>query len=403
MVVGARRLRHGGGGRVLYTALDDGGEATCSVEQLVLQEYRAAGGWEGLHVETGVHLALFALLLWDLLFDAPPPGAFTSRFQDAPHDLTRDPGEFAAARRVRLDARLSELRAMGGARLAAEVLTAHAAHRGVRCRGLSWERWGERSGELAELAGCLGGASLAAICECFAEDYGGWHGGMPDLIVWQRCRRGEGANGEAGEATTGGGGGDGGGGDSMCGGEGACGEGACGEGACGEGLYGEARLVEVKSPSDSLSDQQRAWIDRLASRGVLIEVCRVLEGQHTEYERLQPSFLPPPPASQPPQSTSQSSPAAMKSPLPTLDAPAAPPPSAVAAPPALVAPATLAAPPNDSRGLTGTALAPFTYKLPEPAPKGSRLRLKRKEPTSASLPAGHRAAGSLAHPVLQKF
>ena len=29
----------------------------------------------------------FALLMWELLFESPPPNAFTSRFQDAPHDL----------------------------------------------------------------------------------------------------------------------------------------------------------------------------------------------------------------------------------------------------------------------------------------------------------------------------
>ena len=75
----------------------------------------------------------------------------------------------------------------GGEAIAAEVLASHAAHKGVRCRGCSWGRWGERGDELAELAGCLGGVALAAICECFAEDYGGWTGGMPDLVVWQRC------------------------------------------------------------------------------------------------------------------------------------------------------------------------------------------------------------------------
>ena len=85
------------------------------VEELVLSIYRDAGGWEGLHVESGVHLALFALLMWGLLFDAPqPPHAFTSRFQDAPHDLCGEDGEFANARRVRLDERLASLRSLHG-------------------------------------------------------------------------------------------------------------------------------------------------------------------------------------------------------------------------------------------------------------------------------------------------
>ena len=197
VVVGARRLRHGGGGRVLYTSVDDaGGAATCTVEELVLSIYRDEGGWEGLHVESGVHLALFALLMWGLLFDAPqPPHAFTSRFQDAPHDLCGEDGEFANARRVRLDERLASLRAMSGEQIDEEVRSSFQERYGTRCRGISWEAWGERSEVLAELAGCLGGIALAAICECFAEDYGGWHGGMPDLIVWQRSSDSSGGNG----------------------------------------------------------------------------------------------------------------------------------------------------------------------------------------------------------------
>ena len=151
-----------------------------------------------MHTETGIHVALFALLMWDLLFDDPPADAFTSRFQDAPHDLSLDGGEFASARQPRLAARLEALRRMSGAEIAAEVRGVHAKQRGVRCRGLSWARWGERGDELAEIAGCLGGRALSAVCECFAEDYRGWHGGMPDLVVWQRRPLEEEARGEGG-------------------------------------------------------------------------------------------------------------------------------------------------------------------------------------------------------------
>lgn len=305
VVVGARRLRHGGGARVLYVPIDDGGgdgcEATCTVEQLVLQEYREVGGWSGMHTETGIHCTLFALLMWDLLFDDAPPDAFTSRFQDAPHDLSLDGGEFVTARAPRLAARLDSLRAADGAQIAEEVRAAHVAHHGVRCRGISWARWGDRAEELAEIAGCLGGEALAAICECFAQDYGGWHGGMPDLVVWQRRD----VSFSAGAAAD----------------------------IDARSSYGEARLVEVKSPSDKLSDQQRAWLHRLASRGVLVEVCRVAEGEPTQTERLRPSFAPPIPLSQPP------------APVPDAPPPMLPPP---------------------------------VYHANKDQPRGSRLRLKRK-------------------------
>jgi len=39
----------------------------------------------------------------------------------------------------------------------------------------------------------------------------------------------------------------------------------------------EARLVEVKGPTDRLSEQQRAWIAAMAAAGMQVEVCKVSE------------------------------------------------------------------------------------------------------------------------------
>ena len=142
---------------------------------------------------------------------------------------------------------------------------------------------------------------------------------MPDLIVWQRCDGG-GAGGD-------------------------CSRDGCVEhsGSTDGGVYGEARLVEVKSPTDKLSDQQRAWIDRLAGRGVRIEVCRVVDSGHTEVEQLRPSFAPPLQVSQPP--------------------------------PAAVLPPDADEPEHESMGAR-----PRVYHLPvvDGRPRGSRLKLKRK-------------------------
>ena len=202
-----------------------------------------------------------------------------------------DAGEFVAARRAAITARLATLSSLHGAAVAEEVLTAWALHRGTRCRGIHWDKWEERGVEhLAELAGCLGGAAVAAVCEAFCEDYAGWRGGMPDLVVWQRrepppeeeplegalgaCNAPEeepfeGASGACNAPEE----------ESLEGASGACNapeeeplEGASG-GTETFHPYGEARLVEVKSPNDKLSEQQRAWIERLSTRGVLVEVC----------------------------------------------------------------------------------------------------------------------------------
>lgn len=41
----------------------------------------------------------------------------------------------------------------------------------------------------------------------------------------------------------------------------------------------EAHLLEVKGPTDRLSEQQRAWIACIAAAGMQIQVCKVVEPQ----------------------------------------------------------------------------------------------------------------------------
>jgi hypothetical protein len=32
---------------------------------------------------------------------------------------------------------------------------------------------------------CVGGLGLAVVCRLLAEDYSGWRGGAPDLLLWR--------------------------------------------------------------------------------------------------------------------------------------------------------------------------------------------------------------------------
>ena len=56
---------------------------------------------------------------------------------------------------------------------------------------------------------CVGPLGLSVICRMLAEDYAGWRGGMPDLLLWRpavSCRgRKEGRDGEEGGEGGGGG------------------------------------------------------------------------------------------------------------------------------------------------------------------------------------------------------
>jgi VRR-NUC domain len=80
-----------------------------------------------------------------------------------------------------------------------------------------------------DIADCVGGAGLAAVCALLAEDYSGWRGGMPDLLLWKPAAR-------------------------------------------------AAKLAEVKGPRDRLSEQQRAWMAALEAAGLQVEVLKVGTG-----------------------------------------------------------------------------------------------------------------------------
>jgi len=224
-VLSARPL-NGGGGRpgVRLEFADPSGGPPLSVEALALAFYATAdgGAWRGVHTEGGVWTTLFGLLLWDVIF-APVPDVFRTPFQDAPLDLGSD--AFQPARAAALDARLAAVADGGGGAL---IASAWGAHRGAWCRGVRWEAWA--LDDLLDIAACLGGVGLAVVCRLLAEDYSGWTGGAPDLLLWRP------SSGPAPPA---------------------------------------ARLVEVKSANDKLSDAQRAWIGALLAAGVDVEVLKV--------------------------------------------------------------------------------------------------------------------------------
>ena len=61
-------------------------------------------GWQGEHCEGGLLRALFALLMWEVLFDGTVPWVFQTRFQAGPLDLGTP--HFFEARKEQITARL---------------------------------------------------------------------------------------------------------------------------------------------------------------------------------------------------------------------------------------------------------------------------------------------------------
>jgi fanconi-associated nuclease 1 len=87
-----------------------------------------------------------------------------------------------------------------------------------------WDRFGLDM--LKDVVTCVGGAGLACMCQCLAEDYAAWISGLPDLLLWNTKMK-------------------------------------------------QARLVEVKGPTDSLSQQQRAWLRIMCISGLDAFVAKV--------------------------------------------------------------------------------------------------------------------------------
>lgn len=155
-------------------------------------------------------------------FSTDVPGVFQTPFQSAPLDLDTD--AFFPARAPAIEARLQEV-ALGQA--CDLIAAAWQAHYGELCRGVSWSRFSLDS--LLDIAECVGGVGLSVVFRLMAEDHAGSSGGLPDLLLWRLSPN------------------------------------------------KEARLLEVKGPTDRLSEQQRAWIACMASAGMQVHVCKVHE------------------------------------------------------------------------------------------------------------------------------
>ena len=172
---------------------------------------------------------LFGLLFADVLLTSPPGvpvrEVFRSDFQSAPLDLHAD--LFLPRRHRAVTSRLDEIRRGAASRL---LTNAWMTHYGAALRDVSWTLLALQ--DLRDVAEGLGASSLADVCALKAEDYGGWSGGAPDLLLWRPA--------DAASATA-----------------------------------AAAKAVEVKSRNDTLSDQQRAWLLALRDAGVAVAVCKV--------------------------------------------------------------------------------------------------------------------------------
>ncbi|XP_061825716.1 fanconi-associated nuclease 1 isoform X2 [Nerophis lumbriciformis] len=203
---------------------DDCSDATviCSVEDLSLAHYRQQGFDQGIHGEGSTFSTLFALLLWDIIFMDGISDVFRNPYQTCPLDLYTDC--FYENRKEAVESRVQLLKEASVETLHAMLEDVWTSQKGKVCACVNWERFTSLS-QAQSLVSCMGGAFLAGVIARMAKDLRHCRGGLPDLVVWN--------------AST-------------------------------------YKLVEVKGPSDRLSQKQQIWLDELQKLGADVEVCHVV-------------------------------------------------------------------------------------------------------------------------------
>lgn len=222
-LVPARTLNADAPEKNRYCTILDYGDATVSVETLALAYYAGdeGGNWRGVHSEFRIWATLFGLLFAEVML-TPIPGVFQSPCQTAPLDFATD--SFAPSRYEAIADKLSRIRKGNGRNM---IRAAWHDHYGSAIYGVSWALLTLE--DLCDVVDGLGSAPLASIMGLMADDYSGWRGGAPDLILWHPSSVGA-----------------------------------------------QVKAVEVKSSNDRLSDQQRAWILALRDAGVKVSLCKVV-------------------------------------------------------------------------------------------------------------------------------
>jgi hypothetical protein len=171
-----------------FFSLTDPSNASVRVEDLALDAYAqpSFGAYVGRKDEGEVFRALFALLMFDVLFDESVPDVFHTPYHDAPLDLFTD--AFYPARRDKIERNLAVLRSPTTS-LSALLSEAWHTHFGVRVVGINWRTTELDLATLQEAAECMGGEAVAFVCDTMARDYRAWSGGLPDLCLWRPGQR----------------------------------------------------------------------------------------------------------------------------------------------------------------------------------------------------------------------
>ncbi|XP_063220877.1 fanconi-associated nuclease 1-like [Bacillus rossius redtenbacheri] len=214
----------GPGRKRVYVEVDEDTQqrSYSSVEEYAISYYKKQGYECGYHTEGSIVCSLFALMLWDVLYELDVCTTFLSNYQEVPPDLKYP--EFYARRSDAIDDKLRQMEGMSVEQLQAAVTESYAKNVGTTSL-VNWDLLRDVS-RVTVLVACLGPRLLSRICERFAKNFRMARSGFPDLLVWSRSQK-------------------------------------------------KCKIVEVKGPNDSLSGKQVLWLNYLIAAGADAEVCHV--------------------------------------------------------------------------------------------------------------------------------
>ncbi|KAG7453397.1 hypothetical protein JOB18_018914 [Solea senegalensis] len=219
----------GGTGKSMFLLPANGAESSdatviCSVEELCLAHYRQQGFDQGIHGEGSTFSTLFGIFLWDIIFMEGIPDVFRNPYQTCPLDLYTDC--FYENRKEPITSRVQLLSEASVETLHSMLEDVWTSQEGKVCSLVNWERFSSLQ-HTQSLVSCLGGAFVGGVIARMSKDYRHCRGGLPDLVVWNTTNN----------------------------------------------TY---KLVEVKGPTDRLSQKQQIWLDELQKLGADVEVCHVV-------------------------------------------------------------------------------------------------------------------------------
>ncbi|KAK6642731.1 hypothetical protein RUM43_004233 [Polyplax serrata] len=210
------------GYKTVYVENTENGKMYTSVEERALLHYKQLGYTKGYHVEGFIVQSLFAFLFFDIIYEMSPVGVFLNFYQEVPLDLYSE--SFYTNRQTRLDRRLFELTKWTEEEVENKIKSVYHENYNVQCL-ITWKE--HFTADLfCEIMRCLTPPILSEICKRFVMNYRLAQSGFPDLTLWNPETK-------------------------------------------------KCKFVEVKSPNDKLSSQQRIWLHFLRNIGIDCEVCNV--------------------------------------------------------------------------------------------------------------------------------